>query len=115
MPVLVRVGVVGMAGPEAIGEFVVVTRARVRIFNQHADRRTGGAAFEYAGEDPYGVAFAALAHKMRGAGAPPVDVALQVGFAQVQAGRTAIDDAAQRRPVALAKGRYRKQPPDRIA
>ncbi len=52
------------------------------------------------------IAFLALAGELGGAGAAPVDVGLQVGFAQRQTRRAAIDHTAQCRPMALAKARH---------
>ena len=72
-------------------------------------------AFENARKNLHLVAFLALADELRSAGAAAIDVALQVGFAQFEPRRTAIDDAAERRPVAFAKGGDREQSADRVS
>src|SRR5690606_32950755 len=93
--VLVQVGVVGVTGAEAILDLVVVARALVLVFDQQPDGRTGGAALEHPGQDAHLIGFLALAGVARGAGAPSLDIRLQVGFIQRQPRRTAVDDAAQ--------------------
>jgi hypothetical protein len=47
-------------------------------------------------------------------GPPPVKIGLNVGFSERKARRTAINHAADCRPVALAKGRDPKQMSERI-
>ena len=62
-----------------------------------------------AGKDAHPVGLLALGHIFRLAGFAPVEIALDIGFGQRDARRTAIDHAADRRPMALAKGRDAKQ------
>ena len=49
--VFLLVGVVGVAGTEAILDLLVVARARVGVLDQDADGRARGPAFEHAGQD----------------------------------------------------------------
>src|SRR4029077_7377080 len=115
MAVLVRVGVIGVARAEAIDEPVVVTRARVGVLDQQADRRAGGAPRVHAREDAHCVSLASLADEVGSSGTTAINVALQVGLRELEAGRTAIDNATKRRPVAFAEGRNREQATNRVA
>src|SRR5690606_32407699 len=99
----------GVAGPEQVLQLVVVARARIRVLDQETDRRTGRAALEHAREDPHLVVLASLARELRGTGAAPVDVRLQVGRGELEPRRATVDDAAERGTVALAEGRHREQ------
>src|SRR5262249_28718111 len=112
---LLLISVVRVAGPEAILDFVVVARALVMVLDEQADRGAGSAALEDAGEDAHLVALPALAGEVRGPGAAAIDVGLQVRFAQRQAGGPAVDNTAERRPVALAESSDREKSADRIA
>src|SRR6266436_537824 len=49
--VFLPVGVVGVAGTEAVGDVAVIPRALVDIVDHQVDRRAGGRALEGAGED----------------------------------------------------------------
>ena len=60
---------------------------------------------EHAGEDFDRVRLLALRGEARLAGPAPVEIGLNVAFAERDARRAAVDDAADRRPVALAEGR----------
>ena len=102
--VLLRVGVVGVTGAEAVEDIVVVLGALVGVLDQKADRRTGGTAFENAGQDPDPVFFTALRRMPRLAGLAAIQVALQVRFRKRQSGRTTVDNAGIRRAVAFAAG-----------
>src|SRR5690242_1455965 len=92
-----------MARAESVLDLLVVARTRVGVLDEDADGRARGLAFEHTGQDAHDVAFLALADELRGAGAAAIHVALQVGFSERQAGRTAIDYAAQRRAMAFAE------------
>ena len=69
----------------------------------------GGLAFEHAGKNLDFVAFAALAHELRSAGAAAIHIGLQICLVELKARWTAVDDAAERRTVALAKGGHGEQ------
>src|ERR1700733_15115211 len=107
--VFLLVGIVGVSGAETISQAVIVARAGVAVLDQQSDWRAGGAPFEHAGQYPHLVGFAPLTHELRAAGATPVDVTLQIGRFQRQSRGTAVDDAAQCRPVALAEAGDREQ------
>src|SRR5262249_23042953 len=64
---------------------------------------------EHAGQDFDRVRLLALRGVARLAGPPPVEIGLDVGFAERDARRRAVDDAAERRPMALAEGRHPKK------
>ena len=72
---------------------------------EQADRRAGRASFEHARQDAHLVGLLALAGVPRSAGAPPLQLRLDVLLRQLQPRRAAVDDAAERRPVAFAEGR----------
>ena len=101
--VLAPVGVVGMAGPERVEDVAVVLAALIRVLDQQSDRRAGGQALVDAAEDLHHIGLAALRHMPARARAAPVEVGLDVVDAQRQAGRAAVDHAADRRAVALAE------------
>ncbi len=77
--VFVPIGVIGVPGPERVGDARVVLAARVLVADQKRDRRAGRDAFEHAGEDFDRVRLPALRHMARGPGLAPVEVALDVG------------------------------------
>ncbi len=92
-----------MTGAKAILDLLVVPRARVRILDQQANGCTGGAPFKHAREDAYRIGLVTLADELRSSGAPSIHITLQVGLGEFKPGRTAVDNAAQRRTVAFAK------------
>ena len=63
--VLLLIGVVGVPGPKSVLNLFVVARALVFVFYEQSDGRTGGLAFEYAGQDFHSVGFFALARVAR--------------------------------------------------
>ena len=107
--VFLLVRVIGVARPEPILDLFVVVRALVGVFDQQADRCAGGDALEHARQDAHAVRFTTLAGVSGGARAATFDVTLDVFFREGQSGRTAVDDAAERRTVALAEGRHGEQ------
>src|SRR4051812_14826055 len=104
-----------MTRPEPILDLLVVTRTRIGVFDEEADGGAGAPSFEHSRQDPDDVALLSLADELRRAGAPAIHVRLQVGFAQLEARRTSVDDAAERRSMALAEGRHREQSAYRIS
>src|SRR5262249_47038432 len=106
-----EIGVVGMAGTEFVADLVVVARALIDVFDQEPDRRAGGELLLHplvlkdAGENLHLIGFAPLAGEARLSRTPAVEIALNVGFGERNAGRAAINDTADRRPVAFAEGR----------
>ena len=91
-----------MRGPELVLDLAVVAAALVDIVDVQPDRCTGRDALEHAGQDLHRVGFPALGDEARLAGAALVHPDLDVGFADRDARGRAIDDAADRRPVAFA-------------
>ena len=113
--VFLLVRVVGVARPESILDLSIVLGLLVHVFDQQADRRAGGQALEHAGENLHRVRLTALGGVPGLAGAPALQIPLDVSLGKGQAGRTPVDDAAQCRPVALAEGRDRVRLADGIA
>src|SRR5690606_11605601 len=107
-PVLGVIGIVGMAGPELVGDLRIVLRALVDIADEHGNRRTGGDEFvpvlDDAGQDLDLVRLAALGDIARLTRPAPVEMMLDLLAPETDAGRAAVDDAAQRRTVAFAPG-----------
>ena len=92
-----------VTGPKRVEQVRVVLRARVGVADQERDRGAGGDAFVHAGEDLDAVFLLALGDVTRRAGAPPVELALHVGLSQRQSRRASVDNAADRRAMALAE------------
>ncbi len=112
--VLLPVGVIRMARTELLGDVAVILAALIGIADQQADRRAGGTAFVHAGQDLDLIGLAAR----RGVPALAAGTALQIVGElfrrNLQAGRAAVDDAADRRPVRFAKGGDSEQLAERI-
>ena len=99
-----------MAGAELVLDLAVVLGPRVDVLDLERDRRAGGHLLaarlvgEHAGEDAHLVGLLALGGVARLAGLPLVEIGLDVGDLELDAGRAAVDHAADRRPVAFAPG-----------
>ena len=99
-----------MAGAILAGDLAIVLRALVDVLDQHGDRRAGRhqriavTLGQYAGQEPHLVGLATLCDESRLPGPTPVELALDVGQRQADAGRAAVDHAAERRAVTLAPG-----------
>ncbi len=104
-----------MAGAEQILDRAVVFRPGILVGDQKADRRAGGQALEDPGEDLHPVGLAPLGGVPALPGTAAVKFALEVVLGEAQAGRHAINHAADRGPVAFAKGRDAKQRPEGVA
>src|ERR1700689_4214654 len=100
--VFLLIRIVRVSGPEAILDLVVVARALILVLDQQSDRGSGGAALEHARQDTHRVALAPLARVLRGSGAPPINVGLQIRLAELEPRRAAVDHAPERGPVTLA-------------
>lgn len=100
-----------MAGAEFVADVVVILGTLVGIFDQQADRRPGGDlrrhpfVLKNAGEDADLVWLLPLGDEFRAAGFAAIQIALDVGFREGNAGRTAVDHATQGWSMAFAKGR----------
>ena len=102
--VLQVVGEVGVAGAELLRDLAIVLRPLVGVADQERDRRAGGPALEGAGEDLDLVGLLPLGGEAALPRPAGVEPGLDVGLGQRDARRAAVDDAAERRPVALAPG-----------
>ncbi len=98
------IGIVGMAGTIGLGDVRIIFRSLVGIFDHQADRRAGRPPFKHARQDADLVRLAPLGGEFGRAGLAQVEPGLDVGLAQVQPRRTAIDDRADGRTMALAPG-----------
>jgi hypothetical protein len=107
--VFAPVGVVGMARAEGLQDVAVVLAALVGVLDQQANRRAGGQALVHAREDLHRIGLVALGNEFTGAGATPVQIGLDVGLAQGQARRAAVDHAANGRAMGFTKVGDRKK------
>ncbi len=104
-----------MARPVLVLDVGIVLGALVDIVDQERDRRSrrhlraARLIGEHAGEDLHRVRLAPLRGEARLARPPLVEIGLDVGLAQRNTGRAAIDHAANRRAVALAERRDPKK------
>src|SRR5439155_12077493 len=101
--VFLPVSVVGVAGPESVGESAVVLAPLVFVSDDEADRRAGRPAFEHTGQNLDAVGLLALRHVAGAAGLPPVEIPLNIAFGELEPGWAAVHDAAVSGSVALAK------------
>jgi hypothetical protein len=104
-----QIGVVGMAGTELVLDVAVVLGAGVDILDLERDRRPRRGLHarligEHARQDAHLIRLLPLGGVARLARAPLVEIGLDLGLGDGDAGRTAIDHAADRRPVAFAPG-----------
>ena len=99
-----------MAGTEFVADLAIILGALIDILDQQPDGRAGGQlplhplVLEDAGENFHRIGFLALGDEFALAGTAAVQIGLDVGFGQRDAGRAAIHHAADRRPMAFAKG-----------
>ncbi len=99
-----------MAGTIALANFRIVLRALVDVLDHERDRRAGRdeavrcRVLEHAGEYLHLIRLAALRGEARLAGAALVEKGLYLGLGDRNPRRTAIDNAADRKPVAFAPG-----------
>ena len=107
-PVLREVGVVGVGGPEHVADLRVVAAPRVDVLDEEGDRGAGGRALEHAREDPNRVGLAPLGRMAAPAGAAPVEVGLDVGLGEGEAGRTPVHHTPDRGAVALPERGHRE-------
>jgi hypothetical protein len=100
-----------MARPVDVLDVGIIFRSLIDIVDQQRDRRSGrelpAACFvsEHTGKNSDGVRLLPLGGEARLAGPPLVEKGLDVGLGQRNARRTAVDHAADRRPVTFAEGR----------
>jgi len=110
-----------MARPVLPRDLAIVLGALVDVVDQHGDGRSRGDQHavlrlvgQHAGQDLHLVGLAALGDEARGAGAAAVELGLDVGRPEADAGRAAVDHAAERRAVALAPGGDAEEMTERI-
>ncbi len=114
------VGEIGMSGPVPVLDLGIVLRALVDILDQERDRRACRDLFaaalvdEDAGQDLDLVGLAPLGREPRLAGPAPVEVGLDIARRERDQRRTAVDDAAERRPMALAEGSDAEEMAERV-
>ena len=104
-----HVGVIGMARPVLVLDLAVVLRALVGVLDEQRYRRASGyldpfSIREHPGQNFDLIRFLPLRGVTRLAGPALVEIRLNVGLGQRDAGRTAIDDAADGGPMAFAPG-----------
>src|SRR5690606_1988276 len=100
--VLLPVGVVGVAGAELARDRAVVLAALVGVAHQQRDRGAGGDALVHAAEDLDLVGLAPRRGVAGLAGGAPRQVVGEIFGCDGDAGRAAVDHAADRRPVRFA-------------
>ena len=93
----------------------VIFRTRVFVPHQDGDRRAERVAFENAGKNLAAIGFLALRDDLALARATPVEFALDVCFAQLNARRTTIDHDADAAAVGFAPGRNAKELSEAVA
>ena len=93
-----------MPRTEHVFDGAVVLRALIGVLNDQTDAGAGSHAFEYAGENAHLIRFATLGGVTRGARTTAVQIVLQIGFGERNAGRHAVDDTTQRHPVRFTEG-----------
>src|SRR6185437_6561680 len=113
--VFLPIGVVGMAGAEAVLDRLVILGARILVLDHQRNRRAGGAPLEDAGKDADAVALAPLGRKARLAGAPPVEPVLDVALGELDQRRRAVDHAADGRPMAFTPGGEAEEAAEAVA
>ena len=105
------IGEVGMSWAKLVLDLGIVLRALVGVLDQKRDRRSrrdlhaGLGMRHHAGQDLDRIRLLALRGEARLAGPAAIEIALDVLIGQRDQRRAAIDHAADRDPVALAKGR----------
>ena len=92
-----------MGWTELVLDLAVILGALVRILDQQANGGTGGEPLENPGQDFHLVTFATLGGEAGSAGFAAIQVTLDVRLGQRHSRGTAINNAAEGRPVAFAK------------
>ena len=101
--VFLKIGVIRMARTKTVSDIGIVLRTLVLVEDNQPDRRTGCLAFKNTGKDLHLVGFATLCRVTRLARTTALEILLDVGLAEFDTGRTAVDDAADRDTVAFTK------------
>ena len=109
-----------MAGAVLVADVGIVLRALVDIVDEKPDRRpgrdlrAGAIVHEHAGEDAHLIRLLPLRREARLPGTALVEIGLDVGLGEHDAGRTSVDHAADRGPMAFAKGRDPEDVAERV-
>src|SRR5690606_16750613 len=98
-----------MSRSEQVFDIAVILALLVGIFDEQPYRGAGREAFKHARQDFDLIFFATLRGKARCARFATVEIMLQIGFGQRHAGRTTINDTAERKPVAFTKRGHAKK------
>ncbi len=98
------IGIIGVAGAISLGDVAIILRPLIDIVDHQADRCAGGLALEHARQDAHPVGFLPLRRVARLAGAALVEERLDVVLAERQPRRAAVDNRAERGPVAFPPG-----------
>ncbi len=93
-----------MARAELVFDLAIILGTLINVFDQKPDRGAGGFAFEHARKDFDLIRFAALGGKARLTGFAFFEIILNIGLGQLKQGRHTINDTANGRAVAFAKG-----------
>ena len=102
-PILLPIGVVGVARTEGVDQIAIVTATLVFIPDEKCDGSSRGSPLKHAGENFHGIGFLSLRNVAGCSGFTPVKILLNIFYREGQPGRAPIDHTADRRPVALAK------------
>jgi len=113
--VLLPIRVIGMTGPELLCDSGVILAARVGVADQQGNRSAGGDALVNAREYFNRIGLVPLRDMPRFTGGATRQVGNKHLRAQRKPRRAAIDHAANRRPVAFAKGGNAQQFSERVA
>jgi hypothetical protein len=97
-----------MPGAEGVANIAVVLAALVLITDQQGNRRAGCPAGKDSGQDLDGIGLAPLRDMPRRSRLATIELGLNIGLADRQSGRAAIDDAADRRPVRFRRMKSRQ-------
>ena len=107
--------IIGVAGPVQILDIVVVRGFGIGVHHQHADRRTSGAALEDTRENLHLIRLLASRRNLALADSPAIQFTLDILLSQIQPGRAAIHNAADRGAVRLAPGGQAKDLAEGVA
>ena len=104
-----------MAGTEPVLDFFVVSRAGIDVIDYEANRSAGRTSLENTGEDANAIGFLPLARVLRRAGAPRLEVGLDVRFVELESGGAAVHHGADSGTMAFAECRDAERAANRIA
>ena len=107
--VFLPIGVIGMTGPKATADLVIVPGSGILVLDQQRDGRTRGLAFKHAGENLHVVRLAPLGGMPAAASGSTQQLILDFLCRYRQARWAAVDDTTNGRAMALPKGGNTKQ------